>query len=93
MFKGMGAGVLISLEQYLAMDYSPDREFVDGVVLERHVEELPRSLVQRNLVLALCRRYPHLFVFTGTSCPDGGRTMPNPGRVRDVRAAFSRRPR
>jgi len=58
----MGAGVLISLEQYLATDYSPDREFVDGVVLERHVGELPHSLVQRNLVLVLCQRYPHLFV-------------------------------
>ena len=34
MFKGMGAGALISLEDYLATDYSPDREFVDGVVVE-----------------------------------------------------------
>ena len=44
----MGAGVLMSLEQYLATDYSPDREFVDGVVTERYVGELPRSVVQRN---------------------------------------------
>ncbi len=51
----------MSLEQYLATDYSPDREFVDGVVTERYVGELPRSVVQRNLVLALCRRYPGLF--------------------------------
>jgi len=58
----MGAGVLISLEEYLETDYSPDREFVDGVVMERHVGELPHSFVQRNLVLAIGQRYPHLFV-------------------------------
>lgn len=65
----MGAGVLIPLEQYLATDDSPDREFVDGVVTERCVGELPRSFVQRNLVLALCQRHPGLFAarrtFTG----------------------------
>jgi Uma2 family endonuclease len=59
----MAAGVLMSLEEYLATDYSPDREFVDGVVKERHVGELPHSFVQSNLVWAFRQRYPHLFVF------------------------------
>ena len=59
----MGAGVLISLEKYLATDYSPDREFVDGVVVERHVGERPHSIVQSNLIFALRQKYRHLCVW------------------------------
>jgi len=58
----MGAGVLISLEEYLNTDYSPDREFVDGVVVERHWGERPHSFVQRNLISVIDVRFPHLFV-------------------------------
>ena len=61
MVKGMSAGVLVSLSEYLETDYSPDREFVDGAVVERHLGELPHSFVQRNLVLALSLHYPNCF--------------------------------
>jgi Uma2 family endonuclease len=58
----MSAAVLTSLEEYLNTDYSPDREFVDGLVVERHVGELPHSFIQSNFVYVLRQRYPHLFV-------------------------------
>ena len=39
---GMNA-VLAPIEEYLETDYSPDREFVDGTVVERHVGETDRT--------------------------------------------------
>jgi Uma2 family endonuclease len=59
----MSAGTLISMGEYLETAYSPDREYVDGAVVERHVGELPHSFVQKNLVLALSRRYPRYYAF------------------------------
>ena len=32
----MSAAVLISMAEYLDTSYSPDREYVDGAVVERH---------------------------------------------------------
>lgn len=55
--------VLVSLEEYLNTSYSPDREYVDGVIVERHVGERPHSFVQGNVVAYLKARYPHLFVW------------------------------
>ena len=54
---------LVSLQEYLDTEYSPDREYVDGVVVERHVGERPHSKVQKNLVAAFDRRYPKLDVW------------------------------
>ena len=48
--------------EYLETAYSPDREYVDGAVVERHVGELPHSFVQSNLVAALRRLYPSYFI-------------------------------
>jgi Uma2 family endonuclease len=59
--KGMGAGTLISMGEYLDTAYSPDREYVDGAIVERHVGELPHSTVQGNLYWALRQRYPAYF--------------------------------
>jgi len=55
--------VLVSLAEYLNTAYSPDREYVDGVVVERHVGERPHSLIQRNLVVYLQTHYPDLQVW------------------------------
>src|SRR5437764_4559861 len=33
----MGAGTLISVDEYLRTSYSPDREYRDGVLVERNV--------------------------------------------------------
>jgi len=49
---------MVSLEHYLDTSYSPDREFVDGVVVERDVGERPHSRVLTNLT----RRPPFLCV-------------------------------
>ncbi|HEY2018029.1 MAG TPA: Uma2 family endonuclease [Bryobacteraceae bacterium] len=55
--------VLVSLEEYLNTAYSPDREFVDGEVVERNVGERPHSRVQHNLSVLLDRRCPHLSIW------------------------------
>ena len=39
--------ILVSLEEYLDTAYSPDREYVDGAIVERHVGERPHSLAQK----------------------------------------------
>lgn len=42
----MAAGALVSVEEYLATTYEPDREYVDGRVEERHTGEHDHSLLQ-----------------------------------------------
>jgi len=56
----MATGALIPVEEYLRTSYSPDCDFVDGEVLERNVGERKHGKAQRNIILYLCRRYPHL---------------------------------
>jgi len=55
--------VMVSMEEYQETAYSPDREYVDGVVVERHVGKRPHSLVQRNLIIAFAQRYHNLFIW------------------------------
>ena len=55
--------VLVSIEEYLNTSYSPDREYVDGVIVERHLGERPHSLLRKNILISLQTRYPHLFVW------------------------------
>ena len=55
--------VLAPIEEYLETDYSPDREFVDGTVVERHVGDRSHSLVQGNVHYSLRSRYPELFIW------------------------------
>lgn len=57
----MSVGTLVSLEEYLSTSYDPDVEYVDGVLEERNVGDWLHSLVQRNLILALSRKYPHVY--------------------------------
>jgi len=45
----MATATLVSVEQYLSTPYSPDCDYVDGVVLERNVGELNHSTVQGEL--------------------------------------------
>lgn len=62
--RGMGATALMSMAEYLDTSYSPDCEYVDGVVVERNVGERPHSIVQVNLAYLVRRDYPNVFVFT-----------------------------
>jgi Uma2 family endonuclease len=57
----MGVETLISVEEYLSTSYDPDVEYVDGVLVERNVGDWPHSLVQRNLIVSLSRKYPEIF--------------------------------
>jgi Uma2 family endonuclease len=57
----MGVGTSISVEEYLNTSYDPDLEYVDGVLVERNVGDWLHSLVQRNVIVALSRRYPHIY--------------------------------
>ena len=52
----MGAPTLISLEEYLATSYSPDREYRDGVVLERNLGTRSHALLQTALGAYFHRR-------------------------------------
>jgi len=53
---------LISVEEYLSTHYDPDVEFVDGVLVERHMGDWLHSLVQSNVLFALRTKYPRLKV-------------------------------
>jgi Uma2 family endonuclease len=46
---GMAVETLVPVEQYLTTSYSPDCDYVDGVVLERNVGELDHSDLQTEI--------------------------------------------
>jgi Uma2 family endonuclease len=46
----MGAATLVSVEEYLSTSYSPDREYLDGRIVERNLGEKTHSTIQRNLM-------------------------------------------
>jgi Uma2 family endonuclease len=52
----MGAGTLISLDEYLHTSYSPDKEYRDGVLVERNVGDKAHALLQLALGAYLRRR-------------------------------------
>jgi Uma2 family endonuclease len=56
----MAVGVLVSVEEYLRTSYHPDRDYVDGEVLERNLGEREHSTVQREILFRLVGRYPGL---------------------------------
>src|SRR5262249_49722571 len=58
----------------------PDREYVDGILVERNVGDWLHSLIQRNLIYELTRKYPHIF-----AVPEfRSRTRPTRYRIPDV---------
>jgi Uma2 family endonuclease len=46
---GMATDVRVPVEEYLSTSYEPDREYIDGVLVERNVGEHDHSLVQTAL--------------------------------------------
>src|SRR5262245_51239884 len=76
----MAVDTLISLDEYLNTSYEPDKEYVDGVLVERCVGESWHSWIQRNILVALSVRYPHIFPFPEFR----NRTSPTRYRVPDV---------
>ena len=76
------------MDEYLQTAYSPDRGYVDGFIVERHVGERPHSLVQANVVFALRQRHPGIYVWpelrvrpvsNRSRVPDICVTLENPG--------------
>ncbi len=56
----MERSTLISVEEYLATNYRPDREYVEGCLLERHVGERDHSSLQMVLSAFLHNRRQEL---------------------------------
>ena len=58
----MGAATLVSIEDYLSTSYSPDREYLDGWIVERNLGEKTHSTIQRNLIFCFMTRRKELGV-------------------------------
>ena len=54
--EDMGVAILTSVEDYLRTSYDPDREYVDGRIVERNLGEKPHSRIQRKLIVYLDQR-------------------------------------
>jgi Uma2 family endonuclease len=76
----MAVATLVSLEEYLDTSYEPDREYVDGCLIERNVGELNHGFLQFNLGIAL--KAHGLRVYTASRT----RVAPRRFRVPDVLA-------
>ncbi len=53
----MSLSTLVSVDEYLHTSYSPDREYLDGVVVERNLGEKSHSKVQTRLVRLIDSRF------------------------------------
>jgi Uma2 family endonuclease len=52
----MATGTLVSLEDYLSTSYRPDREYIDGAIVERNLGESDHSSLQLALGTYLFNR-------------------------------------
>ncbi len=68
----------VSLEDYLHMSYSPDCEYVDGLILERNVGQGKHSFTQGKIL----RRLADLLEAKGLLVLPEQRTRVSPNRVR-----------
>jgi Uma2 family endonuclease len=48
---GMPPAISLTLEDYLKTDYQPDREYIDGEIVERHLGEYEHANLQRALIM------------------------------------------
>ena len=49
---------ITTIEQCLHPSYHPDREFVDGIVIERNLGERTHSRLQGELIMQMRRFFP-----------------------------------
>src|SRR5579864_5517407 len=47
----MATGTLVSVEEYLSTSYRPDREYIDGVLLERNLGEWDHGNLQSAFII------------------------------------------
>src|SRR5271156_376329 len=52
----MGSATLSTVEEYLRSSYSPDREYVDGEIVERNLGEKTHGRIQKRLITYLDAR-------------------------------------
>ena len=52
----MGSATLVSVAEYLSTAYSPDRDYVDGLVLDRNLGEFNHSCTQGVICVSLYNR-------------------------------------
>jgi len=74
----MGAATLVSVEEYLSTSYSPDREYLDGRIVERNLGERTHSRIQRKLIVYFDARSAEL----GTEVFPEQRVQVSPTRFR-----------
>jgi Uma2 family endonuclease len=67
-----------SMEQYLNTSYHPDREFVDGLIVERNLGEKTHSVPQREVIVYLATRSAEY----GIEVFPGVRVQVSPTRIR-----------
>ena len=53
----MATGTLISVDEYLRTSYSPDKEYVDGILVERNVGEKREETDEVKMVGESCCLY------------------------------------
>jgi Uma2 family endonuclease len=80
----MAVETLVSVEEYLNTSYSPDMEYVDGVLVEINVGDPIHSFVQGRIVHAFYQKYPELIVLPEVR----SRTTDTRYRLPDVAVAF-----
>lgn len=87
----MAATTLVSVAEYLSSSYHPDREYIDGRVVERNWGEKTHSRIQRRLIVYLGNRSKAL----GIEVFPGQRVQVSPTRFRvpDVTAVRGEEPR
>jgi len=52
----MSSATLVSVQEYLAASFDPDRDYVDGEIQERNLGEQPHSLTLTNIASFLRQR-------------------------------------
>src|SRR6185503_17737521 len=80
----MGTAVVTPVEEYLRSSWDPDREYVDGVVLERNLGELAHSNLQTSFWGLFRARGVHAVVELRTQVKPA---FPDFGCARDARDA------
>ena len=61
--KTMASTAIVSVREYLSASYRPDREYIDGIILERNLGERDHSEVQTNLSSWLHSRHKELGIW------------------------------
>jgi Uma2 family endonuclease len=86
----MPAATQVSVSEYLSTTYRPDREYVDGEIVERNVGKKPHSRAQINLASVLRARESEWHIYALTE--QRVRVSPSRFRIPDVCALLADAP-